>query len=170
MTRSRFTKPIGVIAALLAGLLFAILAVPLGAQPATETRVAHGFGPVYDAAHEITINGTIQEIVTKRTVHSPVGMHLLVAGPEGLVDAHLGPFLSKKTKEALHEGMPVKIVGAMTAVDGRDYLFARLLTVGENTITVRSPHGFLVHGQPPQVQRSDEKVKTHQSEINGGVR
>ena len=101
MHLSRLTKPTRLIAGLLCGLLLAILAVPLGAQPASTTHPAQGFGPVYDASHEITLNGTIQEFVTKRVVGSPTGMHLLVAGPDGVVDARVGPFLSKETKEAL---------------------------------------------------------------------
>jgi hypothetical protein len=54
------------IAALLAGFMFAILAVPLGAETAPPSRAGHGFGPVYDAAHEITVTGTIQKVVTKK--------------------------------------------------------------------------------------------------------
>ena len=143
MRRTRLTKPIRMIAGLLAALLFAILAVPLVAQPASETRVGHGFGVVYDAAHEITLNGDIQRVVTKRAVGVPVGMHLLVAGPKGLVDAHVGPFLSKEMKDALHTGTPVEIVGAMATVHGKSYLLARELSVGGTTITLRSEHGIL---------------------------
>ena len=36
MRRTRFTKPFPLIAGLFSGLLFAILAVPLGAQPAPK--------------------------------------------------------------------------------------------------------------------------------------
>ena len=72
------------IAGLLSGLLFAILAVPLVAQPATEVHPGQGIGPVYDAAHEVTLNGIIQQIVTKHTAGTPAGMHLLVTGPGGV--------------------------------------------------------------------------------------
>src|ERR1700723_19762 len=109
MRRTRLTKPIRMIA----GLLFAILAVPLGAQPAGETHVAQGFGVTYDRAHEITLSGDVQQVVTRHVVGAPGGMHLLVAGPKGLVDALIGPFMSKETKDALHTGTPVQIVGAM---------------------------------------------------------
>ena len=144
MSRNCLTKPTRTIAGLLTGLLFAILAVPLGAQPAPESRVGHGFGPLYDAAHETTLHWTIQEVVTKHAVGSPAGMHLLVAGPQGVVDAHVGPFLSKETKEALQTGTPVRIVGAMASLHGKNYLLARELTVGGTTVTVRSEHGFCV--------------------------
>jgi len=168
MSRNRWTKPIRMIAGLLVGLLFAISAIPLGAQPVPETR-GRGFGPVYDKAHEITVNGSIQMVVTKHVPGSPAGIHLLVDGPEGVVDTHVGSFLSKATKEALQAGMPVRIVGAMTTERGKQYLLARELTVGNRTVRVRSDRGFLVHDHPVRVRRAATK-KTSQLASNGGAR
>jgi hypothetical protein len=165
MRRTRLTKTTPVIAGLLIGLLFAILAVPLGAQPASETHAAQGFGVTYDRAHEITLTGNVEQVVTRHVVGSPAGMHLLVASHEGLVDAHVGPFLSKEIKEALHTGTPVQIVGAMATLNGRNYLLARELTVGGTTITVRSEHGFLRRSQlTPRRHSATEKT------LNGGAR
>jgi|SRR5271155_256006 len=169
MRRSRFTKPTPMIAGLLAGLLFAILAVPLGAETVPTTRVGHGFGPVYDSAHEITLSGNIQAVIIKHVKGTPVGMHLLVAGPKGSVDAHVGPFLSKETQEALHIGTPVEIVGAMTTLHGRSYLLARQLTVGGSTVTVRSKHGALERERPTRQHISRSMAKPH-VEPNGGTR
>jgi hypothetical protein len=142
--RSSARKRTPLIAGLMAGLLVAIVSVPLVAQPTTETRPpAKGFGADYDAAHETTLNGTIEKITTKREIGKPAGMHLLVSGPSGVVDAHVGYFLNKEAKESLQEGMPVKIVGAMSTIHGKSYLLARLVTVGDRTIRVRSKHGIL---------------------------
>jgi len=157
------------VAGLLTGLMFAILAVPLGAQPASETRVAQSFGPAYDAAHEITLNGNIEQVVTMHTVGSPAGMHLLVAGPNGLVDAHVGPFLSQNIKEALHLGTPVQIVGAMTTLHGKNYLLARELNVGGTTITVRTKHGALAQGHSNREHVARSKTNS-QIESTGGLR
>ena len=164
MTRDRSTKPTQLTAGLLAGLLLAILAVPLGAQLAPETRATRAVGPVYDAAHEITLNGTIQEVVTKRVAGSPVGMHLLVAGPEGVVDAHVGPYLTKDTQEALHAGLPVQIVGAVEQLHGKSILLARQLIFGGRTVTVRNENGFLVraHGPRPDSGPDNRNANTTQ--------
>jgi hypothetical protein len=143
MSRSCLTKPTQLIAGLLVGLLFAVSAIPLGAQPVPETR-GRGFGVAYDKAHEITLNGSIQEVVTRHVLGSPAGMHLLVAGPQGVVDAHVGPFLAKATREALLKGTSVRIVGAMTTEHGKQYLLARELTLGNHTVMVRSERGALV--------------------------
>jgi hypothetical protein len=153
MSRNRLTKPIRMIAGLLTGLMVAILAVPLCAQPVAKTQPGRGFGPAYDAAHETTLKGTIQEVVTKHAVGSPAGMHLLVAGPHGVVDAHVGPFLSRETKESLRAGTPVQIVGAMSAVRGRNFLLVRTVNVGGRTVTVRGEHGALVREQSTRSAR-----------------
>jgi len=177
MSPIRLTKPkltptpttAKTIAGLISALLFAILTVPLGAQPAPETRSPHGFGPFYDAAHEITINGDIQEVVTRRIAGSPAGMHLLVAGPEGQVDAHVGPFLSREIKDALHTGTPVRIIGAMASLNGKNYLLARELNVGGSTVTVRSKTGFLLRAHAARVVPARSQ-KLPQSQIEGGAR
>jgi hypothetical protein len=88
-------------------------------------------------------------------------MHLMVAGPQGLVDAHVGPFMSKETKEVLKTGVPVRLVGANTTVRGKTYFMARQLTVDGNIVTVRNARGFLVlaHNQRPHVGRSKARTK-----------
>jgi hypothetical protein len=164
------------IAGLLSGLLFATMAVSLDAHAASVSRPGRGFGPVYDAAREITFEGTIQEVVLKHTAGSPAGMHLMVAGPNGLVDAHVGPFMSKETKEVLQAGVPVRIVGANTTVHGKTYFLTRQLTVDGNTITVRNPRGFLVmaHSNRPHIARTKAgtKIDTTRTEPGfiGGAR
>jgi hypothetical protein len=87
-------------------------------------------------------------------------MHLLVAGPEGIVDTHVGPYLSKQTKEALQTGTPVRIVGAKMSLHGKDYFLAREITLGGRTIKVRNERGLLVKGQPAHATRSRENRST----------
>jgi hypothetical protein len=166
MSSSRLMTSTRMIAGLLAGLMFAIVAVPLGAETVPPSRVGRGFGPVYDAAHEITVTGTIQKVVTKHVKGSPAGMHLLVAGPQGLVDAHVGAFLGKETRTTLHAGTPIELVGAMTSIRGKSYLFVRQLTVGDNTVTVRGKHGLLVVGHSTRPLPSGEKRGL--TVLNGG--
>lgn len=171
MRRTRFTKPTQLIAGLLVSLLFAIVVVPLGAETAPKTRAGRGFGIPYDAAHEITLNGNVESVITKRTVGAPIGVRLLVAGPKGALVAHVGPFLTKAEKDALHTGTPVHIVGAMATVHGTSYLLARELSVGGTTIKVRNAHGFLVrfHTVPAWATKAKTKQMA-KVELNGGAR
>ena len=167
MSRTDFTKPARRFAGLLTGLLFASSMIPLPAHAVTTTRPGQGFGAVYDAAHETTVNGTIQAVVTKHEPGSPAGMHLLVAGPQGIVDTHIGSQLSKENKQVLQSGASVQIVGSMLALHGKQYLLARQISVGGRTIMVRNARGFLVF---PQVHRIVKTKAAAQAEPNGGAR
>lgn len=163
MRRSR-SKPALLITGLLTGLLLAITAVPLIAQPTGDTRAQMSFG--YDKAHEMTLNGTIKEVVSQHVPGSPVGLHLMVAGEQGTVDAHIGPFMSKETQAALHEGLPVQIVGAMATFHGKSYLLARQLIFSGRLITVRSENGLLRMGTP----RAPRTQANSAAQVNGGAR
>lgn len=162
MRRTCLKKPVRMLAGLLTGLLFAI--IPL--QPSAQTvAVQHPSSFGYDKAHEITVNGTVQEVITKRVPGSPIGMHLLVAGQDGVVDAHVGPYLSKDVQEALHMGLPVQIVGANEEVHGKQCLLARQLIFGGRMVTVRNENGLLVRVRGPRAARSrpvDNNAKTTQ--------
>jgi hypothetical protein len=162
------TKPAAVCAALLTGLILMAAALPLGAASAPAARPAQGFGPAYDAAHETILAGTIQEVVTKHTAGSPAGLHLMVFAAKGVVDAHLGPFLSKDTKDALQTGMPVQIVGASVKLHDKEYFMARQLTIGGRTITIRNTRGMLAR-QHPQGQRIVKVKNTSAVEGKGGA-
>jgi hypothetical protein len=130
---------------LLSGALCLLFAVPSGAQTA-ESRPAHNALRVYDTAHEVTINGNVEKVLASRA-GGPAGMHLLVSGAHGTVDAHVGPYLSKSAKAALHAGLPVQLVGAMaTARDGQ-VLLVRQLMYGGQTVNIRNSSGFLLRPQ-----------------------
>jgi len=161
------TRLTRLVAGLLPALLFVIVTVPLVAQPASKSSAVRGFGPVYDAAHETTLDGTIQEIVSKHTVGSPAGVHLLVAGPQGLVDAHLGPFLSRETTASLHAGMPVRIVGANMLLHGHNYLMAREFIVGGRTVTVRSERGIPIMAHSARQTRARSRQTLHPESTGG---
>lgn len=122
-------------------LLCAILTIPLIAQPAETHSPQTILG--YDKAHEITLNGIVQETFTRHEADSPAGLHVVVNGPQGLVDAHLGPYMTKQTQEALKSGTPVQIVGAIERYHGKETLLARRLIFGGRLITVRNDRGFL---------------------------
>jgi hypothetical protein len=165
MRCTRLKIPARMIAGLLTGVLFAIVPLQPSAQTAADSRTQHPVKFGYNKAREITVSGTVQEVVTKRTAFSPVGMHLLVAGPEGVVDAHVGPYLTKDIQAALHAGLPLQVVGAMEESHGKHYLLARQLIFGGRTVTVRNENGFLTRAQGAHVAHSktdNRKAKTTQ--------
>jgi hypothetical protein len=160
-------------ACLLGGLLTALLSssitLPLHAQAEPESGVQHTFEPTYDKAHEITFNAVVQQVLAQPPAHSPVGLHLLVGGPQGPVDAHLGPYVAEDVRKALYAGETVQLVGVIDRIHGKDYLLARQLIFAGRLVTVRSEHGFLVF---PHSSRTVRPVadRTLQTDSNGGAR
>jgi len=182
MKRIRVTLPFPTLAGLLPGLLFATVfamlfaasfatfAFSLDTEAPPASQASRGFAAPYDAAHEITLTGNVQEVVTKHVAGSPAGMHLLIDGPQGTVDANLGPYLSKETQEALHMGTPVQITGAIETLHGKQILLARELIFGGQIITIRSPHGFLVRAHATRRVVSSDGEKSDKTSSNVGAR
>lgn len=145
---------------LLSGLMSATL---LAAQTARVSQPTRRFF-TYNPANELVLNGTIQEVVTARRIGSPPGMHLLIRGPQGSLDAHVGSFLAKDVQAALRPGASVKVVGAIELLHGQQYLLARQLEFNGRVITVRSSRGFLLRSLPSGTTR----VAARNSARNGG--
>lgn len=142
MRRTRLTKPVHMIAGLLCGLLFAILAVPLGAQPAPT---AH---PYYDIAKEVTLNGTVSSVVKKGAAGMTAGSHLMLRTSSGTVDASLGRWgLVGKGALSVATGQRVEVTGVMKTVKNREFFVARTVTVGSRIYTMRNQHGISVSPQ-----------------------
>jgi hypothetical protein len=131
---------------LLSCLMSAIL---LAAQTAASSHPGRGIMFArYNPASEITLSGTVREVITARKIGSPPGIHLLITGPQGTVDTHVGPFLAKDVQAALRSGTSVKVIGAMELLHGQQYLLARQLMFDGRVVNVRSSHGFLVRPLP----------------------
>jgi hypothetical protein len=131
--------------ALLFALSFA-LALPAGAQSATCSNslgMAH-----FNAAHQVTLQGSIKEIVAKPSA-APLGLHMMVASTTGTQDVHLGSYLPKNvTENLLHDNAQVIVVGSYVNVAGKNVLLARQLVVAGQTVSIRNEHGFLIHTKP----------------------
>jgi len=132
-------------------LLFALVAVPALGRAAQNGPSRTRMIPVYDAAHEVTLQGTVEEVVAKPAVGSPIGVHLIVATPRGSVDAHLGLLGMKQANQAgIFPGAFIEMVGAMVQVSGRELLLVRKLTVGSQTMVLRNKRGFPVFQMAPR--------------------
>ena len=145
--------------ALVIALSFA-LALPAGAQSANRKGLA-----AFDATHEVTLQGTIKEVVTHPPAGSPLGMHLTVATTTGAQDVHVGSYLPKHvTENLLHANTQVIVVGSSVNLAGKNIFLARQLVVGGQTIAVRNEHGFLIM---PKAENSNHHAP--KSAIAGGV-
>jgi hypothetical protein len=130
-------------------------AVALAEQPGVQAASTPFDSATLDApAHDIAMAGTVQEVITTHTLDAPVGIQLVVEGPQGTFTASLGSMLSDQVRQTLSPGTPVQVSGVMQTINGKSYLLARRLTVAGDQVIIRNDHGFLVHSQ----QRSHASV------------
>jgi hypothetical protein len=120
------------------------------ASTAEQTRVqspSTQFGPTAldKPAQDITVSGTVQQLVKTHVPGAPAGVQLLIASSQGAVTASLGSNLSRTVLQSMSKGAAVQISGGMQTINGNEYLLARNLTIGGNQIIVRNEHGFLTH-------------------------
>jgi hypothetical protein len=99
----------------------------------------------YRGDQEIRVTGSIRQIVTKGIENAPVGLHLMLAGPQGAYDASFGPYLSSDVKRSLTVGKSIEVTGALETVRGQSYLLVRELTVDGKLVVVRNEKGFLLN-------------------------
>jgi len=141
MRRNRFHLT-RIIAGLLAGLLFAILAVPLSAQPATHSS------PFYDVTKEIKLSGTVSSVLAKPLPEMIVGSHLVFATETGVVDASLGRWgLQGKGALSVVPGQQVEVTGVMKTLNGAQVFIARTVKVGGQVYLIRNEHGVSMSPQ-----------------------
>lgn len=135
--------------------LFAILllAISMSAVPPacaqTQTSTAPAVPRMYDAAKETVMSGTISSVVTRPKAGLPLGLHLMLETPQGQVDVHLGPYLGRvATQKGLVAGASIQVTGETFHFNAGDVFLARIVTVGDQTITVRNQNGFPVRPVP----------------------
>ena len=139
-------------------LLLAAFMIPAGAQE-PKSAVGRGFGPAYDLAHETTMAGTVQDVVSKPQAGGLGGVHLLVVGPQGVLDAHLGAFLSKETKDSLHAGVQVQLIGVPIQLRDKQYLLVRELSVDGHRVVIRTERGFFVQQRGSNIVKRTNATK-----------
>lgn len=128
----------------LSALVLSAPAVPLHAGNAPEFKRTL-IAPRYDATKEVTIEGTIQELVTKPIPGAILGGHLMVSTSSGIIDAQIGSFILRGPQPfAPVAGQSVKIVGVMANINHRNVFLTRTIETENRTIEVRTARGFFI--------------------------
>jgi hypothetical protein len=107
-------------------------------------------------ARDLAMAGTVQELITTHTPGAPVGLLLVVEGPQGVFTASLGSILNDQTRQTLSPGTAVQVSGVMETINGKPCLLARKLSVAGERIIIRNDHGFLVHSQQRSHSSADD--------------
>jgi hypothetical protein len=115
---------------------------------------------------ELSVDGPIIEVVSKRSFGSPQGTHLLVSANMQTMDVSVGPYLTLGIKTKMSEGSQIHVTGVMRSVNGKTYLMAREIVLNGQTFVIRNQSGFLVHGFSSNGQPGSRRERTEQP---GGV-
>jgi hypothetical protein len=158
---SNRARTVRALACVVASLAAAIAAQGSVAQPASAGR---GFGFAYDRTREIAVIGTIQGFAPLSERRGPMGLHLLVSSSGKVVDAHVGPYLSKENQQALRAGQLVQLIGVNEKVHGKNVFLVRQIVFNGRQVTVRNEHGFLARNVV-----SRRKARSGKAAVAGGT-
>lgn len=143
-TRQRTWIPLSIV------LVFAV-AVPAAAQHRTGLAA-------FNPSQPVTLQGTIQDVISHPTTGTLLGEHLIVASTTGIHDVHIGPYVAKTAAgKTLRPNASVIVVGSPVNLAGKQVFLATHLVVNGQTIPVRNQNGFLIR---PTGARAQHAAKT----------
>jgi hypothetical protein len=135
-------KPFG---GLMGALCLIVPLAGLAAGPQAGSEREAGRVSKFDARNDVTLEGRVSRVVSGPAKGLLVGAHLIVSGPAGAVDVHLGDYAMKGPNAlSVSPGEKVRVAGIMTTVKGRPVLLARTVQIGTLTYRIRSERGFLL--------------------------
>ena len=109
-------------------------------------------GRYYDPTTEVTLIGTVDEVLMQAGRGGATGLHLLVTDESETYDVHVGPtfYLFPEGLE-VKKGDQVTVTGSRIAPDGTPALIVKEISTGDFAITLRDDIGLPVWGgQGPQ--------------------
>jgi hypothetical protein len=150
--------------------LFTVLFVALPAvlsaanESAPPKRVPRP--PLYDVAKEVTLEGTVENLITKPAPGKMLGGHLMVSTASGSVDGQIGEFVLHGSHPfTATPGEKVKITGVMVTIHGQQGFLVRTIETPERTVVVRDAHGFFIVPGTRPVTRNSSPISSE-----GGAR
>jgi len=142
---NRFRAPVLFLCALLFLVFSGFVSLPAIAQSQNPAGAAPAVPSVYDATKEVVLQGTISSVVTRPKAGLPLGLHLMLETTQGQVDVHLGPYFgSVAAEKGLVPGASLQATGVTSQFKGGNVFLARVIVIGNQTLTIRSQRGFPV--------------------------
>jgi hypothetical protein len=136
---------------LLTLMAFSVFTGPSQAATATK-KITVTPKNAYDVSKEVTLTGTVSDVVKKPKAGMLLGTHLTLATTKGSVDAHIGSYAGRdKHLDSLAAGQSIKAVGMMmTLKQGQVFIVRTIEVNGGETLTVRNKNGFFVGPASPR--------------------
>jgi len=105
-------------------------------------QMTHGSGMAYDPKTEITLEGTVDDVMTMPGTQPLSGVHLALETKDGIVHVHVGtPEYLAKQDVSFGEGDRVTVTGSRIKGEGFEAILARTVTKGQVAVTLRDEDG-----------------------------
>jgi hypothetical protein len=142
-----------------ATLLGTMLAAAAGAQTAPR-KASPAPAARYDASHEVTIEGTVDRVVTAPSPGMLVGAHVFLTTSTGTLDAHLGIYAMRGTNALkIAPGDGVRMTGVLVTVRGQRVLLVRTAQTRAGTFAIRDARGFPLRPASASATRPEKESK-----------
>ena len=122
---------------------------------AAATKPASPFS--YDISQELTLSGTVSNVLAKPAPEMIVGAHLLLTTVSGPVDISLGTLaLQGKGALGVTAGQQIQVTGIMKIFKGKQVFLARTVKVDDEVYPIRNQHGVPISSQARE--RASQKI------------
>jgi hypothetical protein len=123
----------------------------------------------WKASDEITLSGVVLEVMKQHPAGTPAGFNFTMSGSQNQLTVNTGSGLGENVRNQIRSGASVQVTGLTRAMNGQNYLLARELVVGGQTVQVRSKNGFPVHAVTKS-GGTQVRAKSAQNNLQGGAR
>jgi hypothetical protein len=101
----------------------------------------------YDKRTETVANGTIVSIqAQRRSMTMPRGTYVVLQSGPLTLNTHLGLFSGENFP--FKTGDQVSVTGSLITIHGNQFLLARQIRSGTQSLTIRSSNGFVLRAHP----------------------
>jgi hypothetical protein len=98
--------------------------------------------PAYDPATEITLTGTVSEVILPKNPMGWTGVHLKLDTADGVRSVHLGPAAYLEERGfSFNVGDRIEVLGSQVKIQGEDAVLARTVGLGERRLVLRDKSG-----------------------------
>jgi hypothetical protein len=112
----------------------------------------------------------VQEVLKQHPAGTPAGFNFMMSGSQNQLTVNAGSGLGENVRNQIRTGASVQVTGLTRTMNGQNYLLARELVVGGQTVQVRSKNGFPVHAMTKSGDGTQVRSKSAQNNLPGGAR
>ena len=106
-------------------------------------QASQGMPHRYDPATEVTVTGSVEEVLHPNGPNGMIGTHVTLKTDSGVMDIHIGPemYISKQGF-TIQRGDTLSVIGSKQIIGGKEALIAKEVKKGDKVLTLRDANGI----------------------------